>query len=175
MQIEAKQLEDFNNKEVETLQNKFDNQIDDMDKQLNKQLDKEILIMVSHSGKGKEKGLIMVNEAHDDLLKRKLKILMSKQFSDLTKYLGTMQNQVSMEHMIRVRQIKMKFENDKETAIQKGLSPDELESTINRLAAARDFEIQKSAEQMERDRVDRESKTRQDLEEKFCQEKKDLQ
>jgi len=80
-----------------------------------------------------------------------------------------------MEHMIRVRQIKMKFENDKETAIQKGLSPDELESTINRLAAARDFEIQKSAEQMERDRVDRESKTRQDLEEKFCQEKKDLQ
>lgn len=92
MQIEAKQLEEFNNKEVETLQNKFDNQIDDMDKQLNKQLDKEILIMVSHSGKGKEKGLIMVNEAHDDLLKRKLKILMSKQFSDLTKYLGTMQN-----------------------------------------------------------------------------------
>jgi len=45
---------------------------------------------MSHSGKGKEKGLIMVNEAHDDLLKRKLKILMSKQFSDLTKYLGTM-------------------------------------------------------------------------------------
>lgn len=112
-----------------------------MDKQLNKELDREILIMVSHSGKGKEKGLIMVNEAHDDLLKRKLKILMSKQFSDLTKYLGTMQNQVSMEHMIRVRQIKMKFENDKEAAIQKGLSPDELESTINRLAAARDFEI----------------------------------
>lgn len=175
MQIEAKQLEDMNNKEIETLQNKFDNQIEDMDKSINKQLDKELHVMMSHSGKGKEKGLIMVNEAHDDLLKRKLKILMSKQFSDLTKYLGTMQNQVSMEHMIRVRQLKMKFENDKEAAIQKGLTPEELEQTINRLAAARDFEIQKSAEKMERDRIDRESKARQELEEKFCEEKKDIQ
>jgi len=32
-----------------------------------------------------------------------------------------------MEHMIRVRQINMKFENDKEDAINKGLSPEELE------------------------------------------------
>jgi len=32
-----------------------------------------------------------------------------------------------MEHMIRVRQLKMKFENDKEAAIQKGLTPEELE------------------------------------------------
>ena len=46
---------------------------------------------------------------------------------------------------------------------------------INRLAASRDFEIEKSKEQMERERVEKESKMRQDLEEKFCQEKKDLQ
>lgn len=146
MEIEAKQLDDMNEKEVETLQNKFDKQMDEMDKQLNKELDREITILVSHSGSGKEKGLIMVNEAHDDLLKRKLKILISKQFSDLTKYLGTMQNQVSMEHMIRVRKINMKFENDKEDAINKGLSPEDLEQVINRLAASRDFEIEKSKE-----------------------------
>jgi len=92
MQIEAKQLDDMNEKEIETLQGKFEAQMDEMDKQLNKEVDRELLIITSHSGKGKEKGLIMVNEAHDDLLKRKLKILISKQFSDLTKYLGTMSN-----------------------------------------------------------------------------------
>jgi hypothetical protein len=66
----------------------------------------------------------------------------------------------------------MKFENDKEAAIKQGLSPDELEQKINRLAAARDFEIEKSQEEMERDRTEKESNMRQDLEEKFCEEKK---
>ena len=37
-----------------------------------------------------EQALVMVNEAYDDLLDRKLRILMSKQFADLTKYLGSM-------------------------------------------------------------------------------------
>jgi len=32
----------------------------------------------------------LINEVEDDLLAKKLKILMSKEFFDLTKYLGTM-------------------------------------------------------------------------------------
>jgi len=92
MEIEAKQLPEVNEKEIECLQGKFDQQMEAMDDQCNGQLDREIKILVSHSGKGKEKALVMVNETHDDLLKRKLKILISKQFGDLTKYLGTLQN-----------------------------------------------------------------------------------
>ena len=174
MQIEAKQLDDMNEKEIETLKDKFEKQMEQMDDQCDKQLDKEIRILVSHSGPGKEKALVMVNETHDDLLKRKLKILMSKQFSDLTKYLGTMQNQLSMEHMIRQRQINMKYEDDKEAAIKQGLPPEELEKIFSKLGAKRDFEIEQSKEKMERERVEKESKLRESLEEKFCQEKKDL-
>ena len=57
------------------------------------------------SGAGKEQALIMVNEAHDDLLAKKLKILMSKQFFDLSKYLVSLQSELAMEHMIRTREI----------------------------------------------------------------------
>ena len=90
MQIEADQIDELNKKEIETINNKFTQQVDDMDKHLDKDLDREVRSIVARVGPGKEQALIVVNEAHDDLLERKLKILMSKQFSDLTKYLGSM-------------------------------------------------------------------------------------
>jgi len=46
---------------------------------------------MNHTGPGKERALVLINETGDDLLAKKLKILMSKQFFDLSKYLGTLQ------------------------------------------------------------------------------------
>lgn len=37
-----------------------------------------------------EQALILVNEAGDDMLKKRLKMLINKQFFELEKYLGTM-------------------------------------------------------------------------------------
>lgn len=88
-----------------------------MDKLTDKELDREVRSVVTRVGSGKEQALIIVNEAHDDLLERKLKILISKQFGDLTKYLGSMHNKLSMEHLIRARKVEMKYERDKEAAI----------------------------------------------------------
>ena len=79
-----------------------------MDEHHTRTLDKEtrvILGATGASGAGKEQALIMVNEAHDDLLAKKLKILMSKQFFDLSKYLVSLQSELAMEHMIRNREI----------------------------------------------------------------------
>lgn len=126
MQIEADQIDELNKKEVETINNKFLQQVDNMDKHLDKDLDREVRTIVTRVGPGKEQALIVVNEAHDDLLERKLKILMSKQFSDLTKYLGSMQNKVTMEHMIRTRKIEMKFKADKDKAVKMGMSEEDL-------------------------------------------------
>jgi len=86
-----------------------------------------------------------------------------------------MNSQVAMEHMIRTRQLQMKFENDKDAAIKSGMSAEDLEQKINQLAAARDFDIQKSEERMEREKVEREAQVRQEQEERIAQEKKDLQ
>lgn len=126
MQIEAKQIEELNKKEVETLDNKFQEQMKEMDKHTEKELDREVRNIVTRVGPGKEQALIVVNEAHDDLLERKLKILMSKQFGDLTKYLGSMHNKIAMEHMIRARKIEMKYERDKESAINSGMNEEAL-------------------------------------------------
>ena len=110
MQIEADQIDELNKKEIETLGNKFQQQMDDMDKHMEKDLDREVRNIVTRVGPGKEQALIVVNEACDDMLERKLKILMSKQFGDLTKYLGSMQNKLAMEEMIRARKVEMKNE-----------------------------------------------------------------
>lgn len=103
MQIEADQIDELNKKDVETMNNKFLGQMEAMDKHTEKELEREVRTILTRVGPGKEQALIIVNEANDDLLARKLKILMSKQFSDLTKYLGSMQNKLMMEHMIRAR------------------------------------------------------------------------
>ena len=116
----------------------------------------------------------MVNEAHDDLLERKMRILMSKQFGDLTKYLGSMQQKLGLEKMIRARKIEMKYEQDKEDAINAGLPEEELADRLQVFAAEKDLELQISNTKMERDREEMEQKVREELEEKFCNEKKDI-
>ena len=174
MQIEADQIDELNKKEVETLNNKFLDQMGQMDKHTEKELDREVKTITTRVGPGKEQALIVVNEAHDDLLERKLKILMSKQFGDLTKYLGSMQNKLAMEHMIRARKVEMKYERDKESAISAGMTEEALADKLQMIAAERDLELQLSQQQMDRDREAREQQVREAQEEKFCEEKKDL-
>lgn len=66
---------------------------------------------------------------------------MSKQFADLTKHLGSMQNKLAMENMIRARKIEMKYEKDKEAAIKAGMSEEDLADKLQMLAAERDLEL----------------------------------
>ena len=81
MKIEAKQIDDQTKKELEVSQHKFDKQIESMNDTLEKKLDGQTQMIVG----GKEQALIMVNEAHEDLLDKKLKVMRSKQFFDLSK------------------------------------------------------------------------------------------
>lgn len=141
---------------METLNDKFLEQMNQMDKFTEKEIDREVKNIVTRVGPGKEQALIVVNEAHDDLLERKLKILMSKQFGDLTKYLGSMHNKLAMEHMIRSRKIEMKYERDKDTALNAGMAEEALADKLQMLAAERDLELQLSQQQMDRDREERE-------------------
>jgi hypothetical protein len=60
---------------------------------------------------------------------------MSKQFFDLTKYLGTLQSQAGMEHMMRVREIKMAFEKDKQELVDEGINGDRFDFEVNKLRA----------------------------------------
>lgn len=148
--------------------------MDQMDRHTENELEREVRNILVRVGPGKEQALILVNEAQDDLLERKLKILMSKQFNDLTKYLGSMQNKLAMEHMIRIRKAEMKYDREKDIAINAGMPEGQLGDKLYMLAAARDLEVQLSQQQMNRDREEREQKVREEQEEKFCMEKKDI-
>lgn len=57
-----------------------------MHKRADKELDNEFKKI--EKGTKKEQALILTNETNDDLFKRKMKMLMSKEFFELSKYLG---------------------------------------------------------------------------------------
>ncbi len=78
MKIEAKQLDEINLKEIELNQKKFEDQMSKMDDAVNSELEKQIRTLMNHEGPNKEQALILINEVEDDLLAKKLKILMSK-------------------------------------------------------------------------------------------------
>jgi len=57
-----------------------------MHKRADKELDSEFKKI--EKGSKKEQALILTNETNDELFKRKMKMLMSKEFFELSKYLG---------------------------------------------------------------------------------------
>lgn len=164
----------MNKKEVETISGKFHDQMDDMDRHIEKDIDREVRTIITRVGPGKEEALIVVNEAYDDLLERKLKILMSKQFSDLTMYLGSMNKKAATEQMIRDRKIELRFKQMKENALREQIPESELAEKLQVIEAEKDLELQLSNQKGNHDREEREQMLRENLEDGFFNEKKDL-
>jgi len=133
MEIERKQMDEVTTKEIELGQQKFDDQIHKMDEAVNGELEKQIRVLMNHEGPNKEQALILINEVENDLLAKKLKILMSKQFFDLTKYLSTLHLQVGLSHQMRIREIKLAFDRDKQELLERGVSGEELEIEMAKL------------------------------------------
>lgn len=135
MRIEMEQVKEVTDKEIALNNKKFLQQMADMDDISGKALDQEIKTVMKNADKGgKEQGLIMVAEAHDEILARKLKILQSKQFFDLSKYLGTLHTQVGMEQMIKMREGKLRFDQMREAAYLQ-LEGSALEDTLVKIDA----------------------------------------
>lgn len=141
MEIEQKHMDEVTAKEVELNQQKFDDQVHKMDEALNQELEKQIRVLMNHEGPNKEQALILINEVENEMLAKKLRILMSKQFYDLTKYLTTLQSQVGLSHQMRVREIKMAFDRDKQDLIEKGITGGELETEIAKLVRQMETEL----------------------------------
>lgn len=61
-------MKDINDKEIDINQKKFDEQIGDIDRKAADELDKQLRNTMTHNVTGNEKGLILVDQAHDELL-----------------------------------------------------------------------------------------------------------
>ena len=85
MRIEMDQLADISEKELALNTKKFLAQLEDMDKATNANLTKEVKDFLRPDQKNKEQALILISETNDEILQKKLKLLNSKQFFDLSK------------------------------------------------------------------------------------------
>lgn len=140
LKIERDQLKDVNEKEIEMNQKKFDKQITTITSKGNEELDKQLRNTMTHNVTGNEKGLILIDQAHDALLDRKLQILMSKQFFELSKYIGTLQSQIALDRMIRVKQIEDMINKKKDNLI-KTLQGGQLDDALAKLQAEKQLEL----------------------------------
>lgn len=61
MEVEQKQLEEVNAKEIELNQKKFDEQMHKMDESVNAELEKQIRLLMNHEGPNKEQALILID------------------------------------------------------------------------------------------------------------------
>jgi len=174
MKIEAKQIDAKNAKEIEINQRKFDDQIDAMTEHQKKQLAAQVRGQLAENG-GREQALIMIDQAHNDLLDQKQKILKSKQFFDLSKNLNALQDQMNREFLIRKKEIDFKYEGEKDELINQGVSEQELEEKMKGAKAKKAIDDENNQKQMEEDSKVKESELRQKVEQHFCEEKKKLQ
>jgi len=87
MRIEHDQLEDIQTKELTLNNKKFKASIEQMSSTSNELMNSQIKEYLYPEHTNKEQSLVLVSEINDQLLERILKMLQSKQFFDLSKYL----------------------------------------------------------------------------------------
>ena len=88
--------------------------------------------------------------------------------------MASMERKLQTEHTIRTRQGEVKFEKGKEEAINEGLNGWEFADHLETLEAGLDLDIELSLQMMDSERVEKVEALRENLEEKFCDLKKDL-
>ena len=90
IEIEQKQMGELAKKETELLQRKYDklmvSHADSFDKEMG-----TALHALEKRGNA-DKAILLVNQTSNDLLEKKLRLLINKQFFELEKYLGTLYN-----------------------------------------------------------------------------------
>lgn len=116
---------------------------------------------------------MVVQETADEALKRKMKMLINKQFFELSKYLAGLYTNLAMQKMVGQEQIKDKYQS-MEDEVYQNLQGDQLRTRLPQLRKDRDNELASFEEDFAMKEKEQESSLREKLEEKFCQEKKDF-
>lgn len=174
MRIEMDQLTEISEKELALNTKKFTQQLDAMDKVTNSNLTKEVKdFLMRPEQKNREQALILISETNDEILNKKLKLLNSKQFFDLSKLMSTLQQQIALDMMIKNKEIHLRFDQLKEDA-QKNKKGTELDDALLKINAERDLEVQFVDESIEKSIPERESQVKQKQENIFFRERKEL-
>ena len=76
-------------KELDIIQKKYEKQVEEHDNKFDKELN-AVISKLEKTNEPKDQALIIVNETSDENMKKKLRLLVNKQFFELEKHLGTL-------------------------------------------------------------------------------------
>ena len=117
-------------KETELLQKKYDSLMQShagaFDKDMNSALQQ-----LERRGAA-DQAILLINQTSNDLLEKKLRLLISKQFFEVEKYLGTLYNQTALQAMSAKEETRLRFKQSEEEAYAT-LSGDALVQRITNL------------------------------------------
>lgn len=121
----------------------------------------------------KEQALIITNEAMDEASKRKLALLLQKQFFELQKYLSDLHTGVALDRVIAAEKIKAKYRDLMDEA-SNDLSGEALANRLDELEAQKKQALKDAQRDLEAKAREDEVQLRTQKEEKFYHEKEDL-
>ena len=99
MEIDAKNLNELQKREMELKQKHFNEELATFNKNLEQEVGKLLNQIEKHQDK-QDQTLMVVQESADEALKKKMKMLINKQFFELSKYLGGLYQDLAMKRVV---------------------------------------------------------------------------
>ena len=105
--LEQKQMGEMAKKETELLQRKYDKLMQQHAENFDKEINSNLQALERRGNA--DKGLLLINQTSNEMLEKKLRLLINKQFFELEKYLGTLYNQTAMERLAAKEKSRSRF------------------------------------------------------------------
>lgn len=138
IELDRKHMAEAANKEAELLQKKYDGLMEKHANTFEKEMGTALTSLEKRGNA--DKAILLVNQSSNDLLEKKLRLLINKQFFELEKYLGTLYNQTALESMAAKEQCRGRFKLAEEEAYS-SLSGEHLVSRLDNLKELEKIEM----------------------------------
>ena len=116
---------------------------------------------------------MVVQETADEALKRKMKMLINKQFFELGKYLGGLYTELAMQRMVGREKIKEKYQSLEDESYQ-DLQGENLRNRLQMIRKDKEHEMHTFEDDFTQREKEEECALREKLEQRFCEEKKEF-
>lgn len=101
-------------KETELLQKKYDSLMSTHADKFEKDMSSQLLALEKKGAS--DQAILLINQASNDMIEKKLRLLISKQFFEVEKYLGTLYNQTALQTMAAKEETRLRYKQSEEEA-----------------------------------------------------------
>jgi len=126
-------------KETDLLQKKYDSLMSTHANKFEKDMNSQLLALEKKGAS--DQAILLINQASNEMIEKKLRLLISKQFFEVEKYLGTLYNQTALQTMAAKEETRLRYKQSEEEAYAT-LSGDALMPRITQLKEMEKTEIE---------------------------------